>query len=185
MTFSLSIGQLQPNQNAITRVKYITKLEIRDGSLVAFLPPVPQTIPFSFNVEGSISQHIEGMTNTIPTEINITENGEGIYIMTDNDFDETTVLGSFVNKEEVGTVDVVFLCDRSGSMSGPGITALVKTLQLFLRQLPPQTKFNIVSFETNHEGIYKTCVPYTDESLEFASKVVEHFQANFSGKKHH
>jgi hypothetical protein len=47
--------------------------------------------------------------------------------------------------------EVVFLCDRSGSMSdGNKMANLKEALQVFLKSLPVGVKFNICSFGTNY-----------------------------------
>ena len=43
---------------------------------------------------------------------------------------------------------MVFLCDRSGSMSGPKIAQAKAALQFLLRQLEPADTFNIVAFDS-------------------------------------
>ena len=44
--------------------------------------------------------------------------------MKDEDTDEIIAASTFENKEESGNVEVIFICDRSGSMDGEGIKAL-------------------------------------------------------------
>ncbi|MBZ5723835.1 MAG: VWA domain-containing protein [Acidobacteriia bacterium] len=47
---------------------------------------------------------------------------------------------------------MVFLCDRSGSMSGPKIAQAKAALQFLLRQLEPADTFNIVAFDSEVES---------------------------------
>ena len=47
---------------------------------------------------------------------------------------------------------VVFLCDRSGSMSGPKIAQVKSALQYLLRQLDPADTFNIVAYDSEVES---------------------------------
>jgi len=47
---------------------------------------------------------------------------------------------------------MLFLCDRSGSMSGPKIAQVKSALQFLLRQLDPADTFNIVAYDSEVEG---------------------------------
>ncbi|KAL7712242.1 VWFA domain-containing protein [Entamoeba marina] len=173
-TFSLKIGLLPPNELIDFEITYLTKLQYMENELVLTLPsPTSQkNLPFSIKISGKSpftfkSVLTEEMEVTVPNDV------EGIYVMNDEDLGETNGMVTFINKEEEGEINVVFVCDRSGSMSGSGIKALKETLQLFLRQLPENSKFNIISFGDNFDGLYKKSKVYNDESLDFASKCVK------------
>jgi hypothetical protein len=76
--------------------------------------------------------------------------------------------------------EIVFICDRSGSMSGR-IEDLKSALGIFLKSLPPGVKFNICSFGTQFSFLWEKSSSYTEQSLEEALKHVAGFQANFGG----
>ena len=181
LTFSVTVGTLQPAQTAVVRVTYVTRLTTRGGRLVATLPDTPARIPFTLTADGSAAATASGALGEAPTDVELPGSGAGIAVMRDDELGETTACAAFVNTESVGAVDVVFLCDRSGSMSGAGIAALRETLQLFLRQLPPGARFNIVSFGSSFDGLYDAPVAYTDESLAFCTRAVAAFNANYGG----
>jgi len=42
--------------------------------------------------------------------------------------------------------EIIFVVDRSGSMSGASIRACIATLEIFVRSLPPSCRFNIIGF---------------------------------------
>jgi von Willebrand factor A domain-containing protein 5 len=44
----------------------------------------------------------------------------------------------------------VFIVDRSGSMSGSRMRQTKKAMDLFIRSLPPQSKFQIISFGSSY-----------------------------------
>lgn len=76
--------------------------------------------------------------------------------------------------------EIVFVCDRSGSMSGK-IPDLVNALQIFLKSLPVGVKFNICSFGTRHYFLWDKSKSYNQESLDKAVKHVKKFSANYGG----
>ncbi|KAK3393949.1 von Willebrand factor type A domain-containing protein [Podospora didyma] len=79
--------------------------------------------------------------------------------------------------------EIVFLCDRSGSMGdGIKIPNLKAALHVFLKSLPIGVKFNICSFGSNHEFLFKKgSQSYDASTLEKATRYVDTFNANFGG----
>ena len=74
-----------------------------------------------------------------------------------------------------------FVLDRSGSMIGQSIETAKKALILFLRSLPPWSKFNVVSFGTDYKFMFKNAVDYNQEHLESAISEVQKFEADMNG----
>lgn len=79
--------------------------------------------------------------------------------------------------------EIVFVCDRSGSMgSGNRMQGLKAALHVFLKSLPLGVKFNICSFGSRHELLFKKgSVPYDASSLEDATRYIDTFSADFGG----
>ncbi|KAK3356608.1 von Willebrand factor type A domain-containing protein [Lasiosphaeria hispida] len=78
--------------------------------------------------------------------------------------------------------EIVFLCDRSGSMSGSDVQNMVTALNVFLKSLPIGVKFNICSFGSHYELLFKKgSRSYDATSLKEASDYVSGFSANFGG----
>jgi hypothetical protein len=77
--------------------------------------------------------------------------------------------------------EIVFICDRSGSMTGSKITALRNALKVFLKSLPVGTKFNICSFGSSYSFLWPKSASYSQASLDEAVAHVSKFDANFGG----
>lgn len=77
--------------------------------------------------------------------------------------------------------EIVFICDRSGSMGGGKIKTLVSALQVFLKSLPVGVKFNICSFGSRYSFLWPQSKSYSQSSLDEAVKHVESFSADFGG----
>ncbi|KAL7717560.1 VWFA domain-containing protein [Entamoeba marina] len=180
-TFSLSLGLLKPHKVVKVTIEYLTKLQTSENMLIVKLPaPIQKKIPFSINLTGTTTFKFKGEL-TGEEEIEIEDKAEGIIVMKDEDTDEIIASSTFVNHEEEGDIEVIFVCDRSGSMGGSGIEALRETLQLFLRQLPLGCKFNIISFGSRFDSMFSNVVEYNDKILKEASKEVESFGSNYGG----
>lgn len=78
--------------------------------------------------------------------------------------------------------EVVFICDRSGSMDdGWKIPTVISALKVFLKSLPVGVKFNICSFGSTHSFLWPKSKVYTQDSLNEAVRHVEGFAANYGG----
>lgn len=77
--------------------------------------------------------------------------------------------------------EYIFLVDRSGSMAGDRIEKAKESLILFLKSLPECSTFNVVSFGSNFERMFKTSVPTDDLHIEEAVRLIEAFKADLGG----
>ncbi|KAH8901639.1 VIT-domain-containing protein [Thozetella sp. PMI_491] len=78
--------------------------------------------------------------------------------------------------------ELVFICDRSGSMQDGHKISNVKTaLNVFLKSLPLGVKFNICSFGSNHSFLFDRSQSYGADSLRQAIQLVNTFAADFGG----
>lgn len=77
--------------------------------------------------------------------------------------------------------EIVFVCDRSGSMSGSRMTLVIQALKVFLKSLPVGVKFNICSFGSRHSFLWKKSVTYSQSTLDEAVRHADTFSANFGG----
>ena len=77
--------------------------------------------------------------------------------------------------------EIVFVCDRSGSMATM-IPALQAAVHIFLKSLPVGVKFNICSFGSHYEFLFKKgSRTYDASTVAEAACYVDSFQANFGG----
>ncbi|OCK85183.1 VIT-domain-containing protein [Lepidopterella palustris CBS 459.81] len=77
--------------------------------------------------------------------------------------------------------EIVFICDRSGSMAGSKIPLVISALKVFLKSIPLGVKFNICSFGSSYSFLWPKSKTYSQSSLDEAVRHVETFQANFGG----
>ena len=78
--------------------------------------------------------------------------------------------------------EFIFLVDRSGSMSGGFINSARETLILFLKSLPEGCNFNVIGFGSHYEKLFSAVsVPYTQETLDKATRHAREMQANLGG----
>ncbi|KAJ8104977.1 hypothetical protein OPT61_g10460 [Boeremia exigua] len=77
--------------------------------------------------------------------------------------------------------EIVFICDRSGSMGGSNIMLAREALQVFLKSLPVGVKFNICSFGSRHSFLFPRSASYGQDTLAHAIGLAESLQANYGG----
>ena len=78
--------------------------------------------------------------------------------------------------------EMIFLVDRSGSMSGSSMNQAKKALELFLHSLPSDCYFNIWSFGSRYDALYpEGSTKYSDSSLNKAIMHARSMSANYGG----
>ena len=78
--------------------------------------------------------------------------------------------------------EIVFVCDRSGSMGGTRIEGLKSALRIFLKSIPVGAKFNICSFGSRHEFLFpEGSRSYDQETLQRAMEYTNLMRADFGG----
>ncbi|KAL4477542.1 hypothetical protein ABPG74_002692 [Tetrahymena malaccensis] len=77
--------------------------------------------------------------------------------------------------------EFIFLLDRSGSMSGQPIRRACEALTLFLKSLPNDSYFNVISFGSSFEKLFPQSAKYTSDSLEKAIYLISSYQADLGG----
>ncbi|KAK5583669.1 hypothetical protein RB653_005267 [Dictyostelium firmibasis] len=77
--------------------------------------------------------------------------------------------------------EFVFVLDCSGSMSGKPIEKSKMALEICMRSLNENSKFNIVCFGSSFTKLFETSKHYNDETLEKASQYISRIDANLGG----
>ncbi|OHE97722.1 vault protein inter-alpha-trypsin [Colletotrichum orchidophilum] len=77
--------------------------------------------------------------------------------------------------------EVVFICDRSGSMQGNKMDDLKNALRVFMKSLPVGSMFNICSFGSSFSFLFRKSVTYDQNTLETAMRHIDTFDANYGG----
>ncbi|KAK6204055.1 hypothetical protein LQW54_008516 [Pestalotiopsis sp. IQ-011] len=76
--------------------------------------------------------------------------------------------------------EIVFMCDRSGSMGGKEKN-LQTALRIFVKSMRPGMKFNICSFGSRHDFLWERSQPYNQTTVEQAMRHIDTISANYGG----
>ncbi|CAG8509420.1 6984_t:CDS:10 [Ambispora leptoticha] len=77
--------------------------------------------------------------------------------------------------------EMIFVVDRSGSMSDGPIRKASQALQLILRSLPENCLFNIVSFGSEFDSLFKESERYSEKTFSLAISHAESMDADYGG----
>ena len=80
-----------------------------------------------------------------------------------------------------GKGEYIFLLDRSGSMGGARIEKAKEALILFVKSLPQDTYFNVVSFGSNSQKMFAHSVKYVNSEVAAAINRIKVMQADMGG----
>jgi hypothetical protein len=78
--------------------------------------------------------------------------------------------------------EIIFVADRSGSMSGGKMKKLREAMNVFLMNLPKQCIFNIYSFGSILTSLWQKSEQNSQETLEAAKQHISSFNADMGGK---
>lgn len=68
-------------------------------------------------------------------------------------------------------------------MHGERIEQAKKALQIFLQSLPQNSKFNIYSYGSKFDSMFKESVPYDEQHLNMARNELNKFRSDYGGTK--
>ena len=78
-------------------------------------------------------------------------------------------------------IQLIFLMDCSGSMTGSSITTLRRTMHIILRSLDTRITFNLFKFGSSYDRLFGGAMQYDDTSLSLATEYINHLDATFGG----
>ncbi|KAF0322786.1 Vault poly [Colletotrichum asianum] len=95
---------------------------------------------------------------------------------------QQAIMATLVPKFKLATTkpEVVFVCDRSGSMQGK-IADLKNALQIYMKSLPIGCMFNICSFGSRHTFLFPKSQTYDQNTLKTAMKHIDKFGSDYGG----
>ncbi|KAJ5016244.1 von Willebrand factor A domain-containing protein 5A [Colletotrichum sp. SAR 10_99] len=95
---------------------------------------------------------------------------------------QQAIMATLVPKFKLATTkpEVVFVCDRSGSMQGK-IADLKNALQIYMKSLPVGCMFNICSFGSRHTFLFPKSQTYDQNTLKTAMKHIDKFGSDYGG----
>ncbi|XP_067851254.1 von Willebrand factor A domain-containing protein 5B1 isoform X2 [Heptranchias perlo] len=79
------------------------------------------------------------------------------------------------------TREIIFLIDRSGSMSGVNIEKIKEAMVVAIKSLPPRTLLNIIGFGSNVRTLFSSSRTCNDETLSLACEYVQRMRADMGG----
>ncbi|XP_069053362.1 von Willebrand factor A domain-containing protein 5B2 isoform X2 [Lepisosteus oculatus] len=79
------------------------------------------------------------------------------------------------------TREVLFIIDRSGSMSGANIDRIKEAMIVAIKSLPPGTLLNIVGFGSTIQTLFSTSKICNDDTLSQACEYVQKMRASMGG----
>lgn len=166
MTFNPNSGPQYPNQDF--------EIMIQDNKLFSNTCQVAMsdlpTISGGSPKYAAMMQFIPSMYEWYAKKgVNETE-GVDIYSDDHNDFLMERTLAEYV-----------FIIDRSGSMRGTRIEKARRALVFFLKSLPYNSQFNVISFGGSYQKMFPQSVPYNTQNLNTAIQQINKFSANLGG----
>ncbi|CAH0058628.1 unnamed protein product [Clonostachys solani] len=140
--------------------------------------------PSLCKASATLTQDVSALDKDFIIEVAATKLGEpSAFLETHSTIpDQRALMVSLVPKFRLSSEkpEVMFICDRSGSMTGK-IQGLVNALHIFLKSLPVGVKFNIASFGSKYSFLWPRSKTYDQDSLDEATDHINTFSANYGG----
>ena len=185
-SFSVTIDAEMPLGSNITSVQSPTHpIAVQIGRLS---DATTQYEPSLTRASASLSLGTAELADDFVVQIAATKLGEPCAILeTHPDIPhQRALMMTLVPKFSIPTdrPEIVFVCDRSGSMGGSDkIGRLKAALNVFLKSLPLGTKFNLVSFGSHFEFLWERSQTYDQDTLDKAIAYANSFGSDFGGTK--
>ncbi|CAH0003267.1 unnamed protein product [Clonostachys byssicola] len=140
--------------------------------------------PSLSKASATLTQDVSALDKDFIIEVAATKLGEpSAFLETHPTIpDQRALMVSLVPKFRLSSErpEVVFICDRSGSMSGK-IRGLVSALHIFLKSLPVGVKFNVASFGSKYSFLWPRSKTYDQNSLDEATEHINTFSSDYGG----
>ncbi|CAG8749560.1 11800_t:CDS:2, partial [Funneliformis caledonium] len=91
------------------------------------------------------------------------------------------VMLTLVPKSTLNTTELIFVIDRSGSMSDGPMKRAAQALELLLRSLPEDCYFNIISFGSRYDSLFPKSQLYSETNLSKALNLAQTMTSNYGG----
>ncbi|ELP91663.1 hypothetical protein EIN_206900 [Entamoeba invadens IP1] len=181
LSFSIRLANIKSKEHFNFSLTYLTLLDEENGFLVVKIPAFPfQKIPFTLAITGTSQLSTSGDLDK-SIKIRLPFPTPEISYYEDTDTDEVYCCSTFYAQNRGGEANVVFLLDRSGSMEGVGITEAINALRMFLRQLPNNANFDIISFGSDYVPLFGKLAEYNEDSFKEADAKIQKFEADLGG----
>ena len=100
-------------------------------------------------------------------------------------FDPSTIIDDDIDTNNTLIKDFkgnfIFILDRSGSMDGNRISLAITSLIYFLKSLPENSKFNIISFGSDYSVLNEENKIINNENIQNSISSIEKFDADMGG----
>ncbi|HDR04560.1 MAG TPA: VWA domain-containing protein [Candidatus Marinimicrobia bacterium] len=85
------------------------------------------------------------------------------------------------NHDEYQPADYIFIIDCSGSMTGSSIRTARQALEIAIRQLNKDDRFELITFESSYQLLFNKLTDYTTENFNKALGFIQNIDARLGG----
>lgn len=148
------------------------------------LSTTPDAEPSFQRASATLSLGTAQLMTDFVLQVKATDTGEPVAVLEEHPTipKQRAMMVTLVPKFELPLQkpEIVFMCDRSGSMGGKEEN-LKTALRIFVKSMRPGMKFNICSFGSRHDFLWKRSQPYTQTTVKEAMKHIDTISANYGG----
>ncbi|KAF3000607.1 hypothetical protein E8E14_001274 [Neopestalotiopsis sp. 37M] len=148
------------------------------------LSTTPDAEPSFQRASATLSLGTAQLTNDFILQVKTTNAGEPVAVLEEHSTipNQRALMVTLVPKFELPLEkpEIVFMCDRSGSMGGKE-EDLRSALRIFVKSMRTGMKFNICSFGSNHTFLWERSQPYNQATVDEAMRHIDTIQANYGG----
>ncbi|MCX8028193.1 MAG: VIT domain-containing protein [Thermodesulfovibrionales bacterium] len=112
------------------------------------------------------------------------ENRGYVYESNDDAFiqiDFTATLPEEYKETDTTSKEIIFVLDCSGSMGGSSIQEAKRAIEIFIKAITEDVKFNIYRFGSKFKKLFDTSVSYTEQNVKKALDYISKIDADMGG----